>query len=625
MFSNKRWIVWTLTIALIAGVGAYSGCRKPAAAEQTARRVALLPFEYQGSDLADRWLSNGLEAAAADQMRGITGVIPVRATDAGSAAAEDATEAIRGIVSGSAQSVRLQLYLEDLRAGRVRPLGDGRSIPITEALPELRKLLDSAGLAGARFSTSNPKAFEAFGRALDAGDSAQSAALLAEAVAQDPGFTSAALRLASLYQRTGDHAKAEAEVQRLLSSLSPDRILDRAYADLQLATFQANGPGIEAALAGIIKASPGDLDAANRLAVIYQQRRRYNEAVTVLREMAVIDRTNYALWNQIVYAEMFSGNRPGAQMALEEYRKLRPRDPNVDDSTGDVSFFFGDFSGAAESYERANHLDPNWQNGFPLLKAAWSRMLADELDAADAVMARYVAFVQPSNRQLSDLRMAQWLFLRGQRAEARSRLTGILGESGLAPGYRGLIASQLYVWDIAEGHLEKLLSEFRARTPRYGLQITPAFAALLAGSAPGLTPAKRVEAISHVLNTNAPEALVAAATFLDAQLRPPLSAEGMQALAVADQAIPEASAMFTHALAGWGYLERGEPSEAALIFARRIPPVASDDGILWPLVFPARLRWELDAWEKAGQPSPLPQLRKLVGELAGAGDAASAR
>ncbi len=615
MFFNGRLAGWALAGALAAGIAVYSGCGKQAAAPQGARRVALLPFEYQGSSVADRWLSDGLEAAAAEQMRGVAGVIPIRAADAGAAAAEDASEAIRGIVSGSPQSPRLQLYLENLATARVRPLGDSRAVPLAEALPALRELLASADLAGSPFSTSNSEAFEAFARALDARDSAQSAALLNEAVSLDPQFTSAGLRLAALYQRMGEPAKAEAEAERLLEALPADRALDRAYASLQLASLQKNEPGIEAALAGVVKASPGDLEAASRLVAIHEQRRRYNEAVSVLREMARIDRGNYALWNRIVYAETFSGNRPGAQAALGEYRKLRPQDPNVEDSTGDVSFFFGDFAGAAASYEKANRLDPRWQGGFPLFKAAWARMLAAELEAADAAMEKYIAFLQPSNRQLSDLRSAQWQFLRGRRAEARSSLTAILNEAGLAPGYRGLIASQLYVWDLAEGRLESLRAEFRAGKPRYGPQITPALAALFAGSAAGLTPAQRAEAISKTLNAHAPEALVAAATFLDARARPSLSAEGLQALAVADQAVPEASGLFTHALAGWGYLERGEPSEAALVFARRIPPVASDDGILWPLVFPESLAWELEAWSKAGQSPPVSQLRTLADEL----------
>jgi hypothetical protein len=114
---------------------------------------------------------------------------------------------------------------------------------------------------------------------------------------------------------------------------------------------------------------------------------------------------------------------------------------------------------------------------------------------------------------------------------------------------------------------------------------------------------------------NAYQPLVAAATYLDAQRHPPLSAEAMQALVVADQAMPEAQAMVTHALSAWGFLQRGEAQEAALLFARRIPPVAADDGLLWPLFFPDSLAWELEAWKRAGQQPPVPHMPSLAQQL----------
>ncbi len=613
-------MIWGVLAAALFAIG---GCRK--GAPDGVRRVALLPFEYQGTEPGSRWLADALESAATDEIRGVPGVIPLRAADAGNAAAQGATEVLRGIVSGRPDAVRIQLYRENLASSEVRPLGNGRAIPLDEALPELRRLLEAAGAAGAPFSTGNPKAFEAFGRALRATDTAQAISLLGEAVAADPRFTSASLRLAALYQRDGDVGKAEREAGRLLEALPADRALDRAYAELQLASFRKNDAEIESALAAVVNAAPSDLEAASRLAAVYQQRRHYAGAVKVLRGMVKLDSHNPALWNQIAYAEAFGGNRPGAMEALGEYRKLSPADPNVDDTTGDVLFYFGEFAKAAESYEKAHSVNPRWQGGFALFKAAWARMYADDLEAADTRMDQYLGLVRAANKQLAELRAAQWQFLRGRRAEARSSLTAILGQGSLASAYRGLVASQLYVWDIAEGRLAQLEAEFRSRTPRYGTEVSPALAGLLQGTAAGLTPAERAAAISRVMGGNAPGAIVAAATYLDARLHPPLSAEGLQALAMADNATPEASALFTHALAGWGYLERGEPGEAAQIFARRVPPVATDDGLLWPLVFPECLAWELEAWKAAGQQPAVPHMRKLADTLLPAAERGAGR
>ncbi|MDZ7640303.1 MAG: hypothetical protein U5J83_18950 [Bryobacterales bacterium] len=590
-----------------------SGCSREAPGG--IRRVALLPFEYQGSGAASHWLAEALEAAAADQMRGVAGVIPVRAVDAGSAATQGATEVLRGIVSGTPAAVRLQLYKENLATAELQPLGAGQALPVAEVLPELRRLLTEAGVAGAAFSTANPKAFAAFGQALRAPNPSLGISLLQEALSADPQFTNASLRLAALWQRAGETGKAEAEAERLLNALPADRALDRAYASLQLASLRQSDAGIEAALAAVVKAAPNDLEAASRLAAIYQQRRRYSDGAKVLREMAKADSRNPALWNQIAYAEAFSGDRAAAVAAIDEYRRLAAADPNVDDTSGDILFFFGEFAEAAASYQKAHARNPQWQGGFPLFKAAWARMYANELAAADTLIDKYLALIRSANTPLAELRAAQWQFLRGRRAEARSSLTAILPQASLARPYRGLVASQLYIWDIAEGKIADLEAEFRGGSPRYGTEVVPELAALLRGTRAGLNPAGRAAAIAQATGGTAPGTLVAAATFLDARSRPPLSAEGMQALAMADQSMPEASAILTHALAAWGYLHRGEPGEAALLFARRVPPVANDDGLLWPLMFPQSLAWELEAWQQAKQKPAVPHMQELLGQL----------
>jgi tetratricopeptide (TPR) repeat protein len=583
--------------------------------------VAFLPVEYQGSAGEHRWLADALESAMADQLRGVKGVMPLRASDPGAATAQGATALLRGIVSGTPDGVRLNLYLEDLVSGRVEALGsaspDGaaRAVPLSQVLSSLRQTLESAGLAGAPFSTQNPAAFEAFGKALRASDVNTGIALLEQATAADPAFTNASLRLAALWQRTGQTDRAIAETGRLLAALPADRTLDRAYAALQLASLRNDAAGIERALAEVVAASPADLEAANRLATVLQQRRRYAEAAKVLRDVAALDAQNAGLWNQIAYAEAFSGQRPNALQALEQYRKLSPQDPNVDDTTGDVLFFFGAFAEAAASYEKAHSRNPQWQGGYPLFKASWARMYAGDLAAADQKMDQYLALIRTANKPLAELRAAQWQFLRGRREEARSSLNAILSQASLPRAYRSVVASQLYVWDMAEGKLAQLESEFRSRSPRYGNDVVPALGALLQGTRPGQTPAERAAAIQAVAGRGAHQALVAAATFLEARQKPPLSPEAMQALVIADQSVPEAQGMFTHALAAWGFLERGEAQEAALLFARRIPPVSTDDGLLWPLIFPDALSWELEAWKQAGQQPPVPHMTRLWEQL----------
>jgi tetratricopeptide (TPR) repeat protein len=619
VFFKQRAFSFVTWAALVGALLVLSGCNREE--PSGLRRVAFVPVEYQGSAVEHRWLADALEAAMADQMRGVQGVMPLRASDAGTAAAQGATALLRGIVSGTPGGIRLHFYLEDLRTGRVQalgaasPEGSARPVPLSGVLAALRQTLQSAGLAGAPFSTQNAAAFEAFGKALRAPDANTSIALLERATAADPAFTNASLRLAVLWQRTGQPERALAETERLLAALPADRTLDRAYAALQLASLRNDAAGIEKALAAVVAASPADLEAANRLATVLQQRRRYAEAAKVLRDVALLDAQNAALWNQIAYAEAFSGQRQSALQALEQYRKLSPQDPNVDDTTGDVLYFFGAFADAAASYEKAHSRNPQWQGGYPLFKASWARMYAGDLAAADQKMDQYLELIRTANKPLAELRAAQWQFLRGRREEARSSLNAIFSQASLPRAYRSVVASQLYVWDIAEGKFAQLEGEFRSRAPRYGSDVVPALGALLQGTRSGQTPAQRAAAIQAVVGRGAPQALVAAATYLDARRNPPLSPEAMQALVVADQSIPEAQGMFTHALAAWGFLERGEAQEAALLFARRIPPVATDDGLLWPLIFPDLISWELEAWKQAGQQPPVPHMPRLWEQL----------
>ena len=613
MFSSLRRFRWIVLGALLALFLSVPGCRR--AEPAGLRRVALLPFEYQGSDDEYQWLASALEVAVVDQMRNAAGVIPVRAADKNAAAAQGATELIYAVVSGRPDSLRFRLYHDSLAQQTVRTESDGKAHSLGESLGALRQSLAAAGVAGAPFSTENEEAFAAFGRALATKDPARAIPLLQSAVATDAQFAAASLRLSSYLQGVGQTDAATAEAERLLAALSAERKLDRAYASLQLASLRNDNPGIERALAAVVDAAPNDLEAANRLAALYQQRRKYGESARVLRQVAALDSTNPSLWNQIAYAEAFGGDRDAAISALSEYRKVAPDDPNVDDTEGDVHYFFGAFREAATSYEKAHSRNEQWQAGFALFKSAWARMYAGDLPGADAVMDRYLGILRPLNAGLADFRSAQWQFLRGRREEARSALTAILGQSDKPGAYRSLVATQLYVWDLAEGGLGKLIGEFRSGKPRYGTHVTPALAALLEGTRAGMTPAQRAAAIAPVVGGAQQKALIAAATFLDARDHGSLSGEALQALVLADQSLPEATAMFTHALVGWGFLEKSEPGEAALQFARRIPPVVSDDGLLWPLVFPACLRWEIDAWKGANQTPPAPQLEKIADEL----------
>lgn len=578
--------------------------------EASRRVVAVLPASYLGADASSRWLSNAVTAAIAEQVRGISAASVFLVRDANEAANRGATEILRTSVSGDATRPRLHLYLDRPASRQVRLLLQDSAASPAELLVQLRKGLEAGGLAGNPFSTENGDAFVRFGMALVADNAAQSEQALREALAADPRFTGAALRLASALAATGNRSGAEAELEGLLSRLPEDRAVERAYARLELAGLRLDREGVLQALEQTVSAVPQDADARLQLAQAFVQSRRYSDAAKHFVQLAHADPSNAQHWNQAVYAHAFAGDRERALALMEDYRRAAPQDANVEDSAGDVHFFFSQFRQAAERYTAAYDRNPKLLNGFSLFKAGWAWLYAGELAQADEAVARYTGALRESNPALADFRSAQWQFLRGRRQEARSAAEAMRRQEGqYGPGFASLLASQLYLWDVAEQGVSAL--EFR-RGARYGLSVRPVVAALAQASQPGLTAAQRAAMISQVGPAEQQPLLVAVATYLDATRGQGMPEGMLDTFRIADGAVAESRAMVTHLLLAWALASTGNAEEAMTLFQRRLPPVAEDDGLLWALVMPQSLLWERDTAAKAGASSSIEKLDALV-------------
>ncbi len=605
------WCALGLCVAVCLALG-LTGCSR---ASQAGRRVvAILPAEYQGSDPAHRWLAVATAAAMAEQVRGATVSSVAMVRDGNEAAGRAATEILRPVIAGDSTRSRLTLYREFPATRKVELLAQFTSLTHDDYLARLQDSLQQVGLAGSRFSTSSGEAFRSFGQALVAASRDDALPLLRQAIQEDGRFTGASLRLASSLARAGDPTAAETELYRLMEQLPADRALERALAQLELASLRADRPAALQALEAVVAAVPNDADARTQLAQALMQARRYQDAATHYAALTQADPSFANHWNQAAYAFAYASNETEALRMLEGYRQAAPEDANADDTAGDVAFFFSRFAQAAASYSSAADRGPQTYV-FSRFKAAWALLLAAELKQADETMERYLEAIRPKNEALAEFRRAQWNYLRGRRDEARSAAEAMRRQDNrYGATFSGLVASQLYIWDVA--HRGPATIDFQSGAgPRYGLQVHGIIAALSQVSRPGLNPAERAQVVARILPPQQQSTVVAMATHLAALREGRLSSEALAAFQIADASTPESRAQFTHALLGWALTQTGQHEEALKVFDRRVPPLAEDDGLLWPLILPASLQWEQQAARAAGKPSSIDKLDSLVNVL----------
>jgi tetratricopeptide (TPR) repeat protein len=161
------------------------------------------------------------------------------------------------------------------------------------------------------------------------------------------------------------------------------------------------------------------------------------------RAAAHLDPNALPIWNQLGYALAWAKDLSGAREALAQYQKLAPGDLNALDSQGEVSFFLGDFKSAAGYFEKAAARNP-----AELLKAAEARLMAGDLESADALFLKHLgpgAKLQKS----AGYQMAQWEFLTGRRKAGLARMEKLTPE--LEGDLQSLGLSQLAIWKLEIG------------------------------------------------------------------------------------------------------------------------------------------------------------------------------
>ncbi len=268
---------------------------------------------------------------------------------------------------------------------------------------------------------------------------------LHRALAADPNFGEAWVGLANLEAARGDRAAADEVIaqarQRKLDPLSLARL------NLDAANLQPGQLARIDALRKVVDLSPGDTTLLRDLAQQETTAGRFEAAAATWKKMTVALPDDPAGWNSLGYSLAYAGDYNGALAALQQYARMRPKDPNPADSIGDVQYWFRKFREAGDSYQRAHDLQPAFQQYGDLYKAAWARFNAGDKSSAGKLFSEFRAEREKIGEALTPLLAADWSYRTGDKSAAFDSLRKTAAETGNET-VRSSAYAQLTIWEL---------------------------------------------------------------------------------------------------------------------------------------------------------------------------------
>lgn len=462
----------TLPIAILLVI--CGACGRPPAKLPT-ERIAILRFENLSADRSVDWMGRafseiittevasapGIYAIPASQIHVLDqqmGVQPISApgvsAERGLALYSGATQAGYGDYSIHGDRLRARLTLEDLATGQMirtmevqAPAGD-----IAGAASRLAHQI--AGTAGA-YPTANSAAIEAYVTAWENRGRPEAVELAARAIAVDPNFGPAYRLLAGLKAGQQDVPGALAVLADAARRGDAIPAAERARIDFEAANLRNDAAGRVRALAGLVKVTPGDMEAWRSLGEFSYASRNYSQAIAAYQKLLALQPDDPAVLNQLGYAYANAGRLDDAVASLHRYATLRPTDANAQDSTGDVYLLSGHPSEAANFYLQAYGKNPNLQGsaGADLFKAAMAKLMAGDLPGADALEKQFDDSRTAAHNSAVPFRQAEWAWLTGRRKQAIQSLDAFAQKTQGGPlkDLASRAYSELAVWSLMLG------------------------------------------------------------------------------------------------------------------------------------------------------------------------------
>ncbi len=388
---------------------------------------------------ADLASAPGLSAIPSSQLHGFerqTGVRPISAPGISAerelALFSGATRLGYGEFSIRGGRLRARLTLEDPATGTmVRVLqAEAAAGDVNGAASSLaHQVAPGAG----KYATANAAALEAYMTALETVAPDARSAAATRSVAADPNFGPAYRMLAGAKARQQDPEGALAVLADAAGRGDAIPAAERARISFDAANLRNDLAGRCQALAELVKAEPGDIEAWRSLAQLSFAARDYRQAVAAYRKTLAAQPNDPAALNELAYSYAYTGNLEAALESLGRYRSIRPDDPNVLDSLGDVHLISGNLSAAEKFYLQAFHKDPNFQGAGDLYKAAIARLMSGDIPGADAFQKQFDDARAAAHDPAVPYRQAEWAWIGGRRKQAYQDLTAFAQRSISGP------------------------------------------------------------------------------------------------------------------------------------------------------------------------------------------------
>jgi tetratricopeptide (TPR) repeat protein len=604
VFCRRPLSLFNITILLVLTPLSCTRARQPAV-----ERLAIVAFENLSSDSNLNWAGRAVASALTYDLAPSANLHAQTVDSISAAYTIQAMRTLEGYLFERSGRLVMVATLENL--GKARTVASFElSGPASEgALPLLNQLAKRLNPGARPFGTGKLEAFRAYGDALSTGDPQNMLHSLESATAADPHFAAAYVTRTRLLWAQGQREEA-LKVLKMARAANPDGI-DSAEIDNLAASIAGDVDGRATALEALTRVVPADAARFRELADLRLSQRRFQEAAQNYEAAVRIAPDEPELWNQLGYAYAYAQDLASARRALEHYEQvLAPANSNGMDSLGEVHFFLGDFSAAAEYFLEAQEKNPA-RRGEELMKAAQARLMAGDGGGADGIFQKYLGLAQPSQRNAAGFEQAQWEFLTGRRKSGMARMEQMI--PSLQGDQQALALCQLLIWKLETGSAKEAAelvgkAEGLARSPR--VRNLSAMCRVMAAAPGGPSGNRMADVYALLFARRYAEAL----PLLEAMYR---------------ETNPTADGQIRTLLA-WADVEMGRIAEARKLVQLYPIPVSSGDPVFESLAFPRFLYLRGMVLQNEGKRSKAKQCFELYLKYAGDvpdifGDEANAR
>ncbi len=430
-------------------------CQRPSTPE--VERLAVLPFQNLSGDPQWQWLEQGAATALMWQWSGSASRYVWMARDRSEALAQAPTRVLSGRLDTHRNRLRLHVDLFGVQPNRRIRSWVVEGPPANGWLPVLAEAARQMSPEVRPYGTSNQGAFQRYAGSLQMASLESRIAALKEAVEADREYGQAWTALVEALAAAGRTDEARAAIRRALESGKPDNISGYRLRYME-STFQGDTAGATEALVRLAGEMPADPLLAGSAAEARLAQRRLDEAAVLLRKALRVHPSLGTLWNRLAYVEAHAGDFEGASASLKRYAEAEPGNPNVEDSSGEISFLRGDFDEAERRFLAAHGLNANFLGGEPLWKAAQCRLWKGDPETAEQLFQQFIEQRKALGDPHTALVSALWDYLTGRRDRAMQALEAYSGSSATSRPAAAAALAHLALWSLETGSRERARS-----------------------------------------------------------------------------------------------------------------------------------------------------------------------